>query len=105
MSGVSGHERLSFLGRRLPAAFAVRVLTVPPGRTRAYERADWQDAIVVVEHGQIELEHLDGSRGRFGLGAVLWLAGLPLRAIHNRWAEPALLVAVSRQRQEAEPGG
>jgi hypothetical protein len=28
---------------------------------------------------------------------VLWLVGQPLRALHNRGREPALLVAVSRR--------
>jgi hypothetical protein len=55
-------SRLSFLGRRLPPLFERRV----------------------VEHGQIELECLDGSRHCFGRGDVLWLDPLPLRALHNR---------------------
>jgi hypothetical protein len=91
-------ERLSFRGRRLAPAFDARAVTVAPGRERAFEQAEWRDAIVVVERGEIELESLGGSRWPFGRGDVLWLVGLPLRALHNRGREPAILVAVSRAR-------
>jgi hypothetical protein len=76
--------------------FEVRVVAVAPGRTRAYDEAEWTDALVIVEHGRIELEGLGGSRRTFERGAVLWLVGLPLRALHNHGHEPALMVAVTR---------
>lgn len=93
-----GGERLSLLGKRIPPGFQLRMIAVAPGRERAYVEADWQDAIVVVERGEIEIECLAGGRRRFGSGDVLWLVGLPLRAVHNRGREAALLVAVSRRR-------
>jgi hypothetical protein len=43
--------------------------------------------------GEIEL-----GGERFGCGSVLSLAGLPVRALHNRGAEPAELVSVRRRR-------
>lgn len=95
MEGTAG--RLSLLGRRLPCAFEVQTVALAPGHTRPYHEADWRDALVVVERGDIELECLGGSRTRFGRGAVLWLVGLPLRALHSRGSEPALLIAVSRR--------
>ena len=49
----------------------------------------------MVERGEIELECLAGNRLRCGAGAVLWLVGLPLRALHNRGSETAVLAAVS----------
>ena len=67
-----------------------------------YDDAEWRGALVVVEHGQIELECLDGSRHCFGRGDVLWLDPLPLRALHNRGHTSAVLVAVSRQPAKAE---
>jgi hypothetical protein len=86
-----------FLDRPLPAAFRLHVVAVAPGGRRRYEAAEWRDALVVVERGSIELEtDCDGTR-RFERGDVLWLAGLPVRALHNRGAVPAVLVAVSRQ--------
>src|SRR5688572_698175 len=87
---------LSFLGR-LPPAFERRVVVLAPGHTSVYDDAEWRGAIVVVEHGQIELECLDGSRHCFGCGAVLWLDRLPLRALHNCGQTSAVLVAVSRR--------
>ena len=53
---------LSFLGRRLPPRFARRVVVLAPEHTCIYDDAEWRGAIVVVEHGQVELECLDGSR-------------------------------------------
>jgi len=90
------HDRLTFLGRQLDPAFERRVIVVAPGDWRAYDDTEWQDALVVVERGEIELEMRTGSRRRFGSGDVLCLAGLPLRALHNRKQEDTLLVAVSR---------
>jgi quercetin dioxygenase-like cupin family protein len=87
----------SFLGRRLPPGFELRVVTIAPGCVRPYDDGEWRDALVVVEQGEIELESLGGTRRRLPHGAVLWLAGLPLRALHNPGAETALLAAVSRR--------
>jgi hypothetical protein len=53
---------------------------------------------VVVERGRIELEGLSGARRTFERGAALWLAGVPLRALHNHGREPAVMVAFTRQR-------
>ena len=85
-----GHER--------PApAFEWRAVAVAPGGSRAYDAAEWQDAMVVVERGAVDLECLHGTPCRFERGDVLWLAGLPLRALHNRGGEPAVLIAVARR--------
>ena len=78
--------------------FHRRVVSVPPGRARDYDEADWRDALVVVVRGEIELEARSGGRERFGRGAILSLAGLPLRALHNRGAVPAELLAIRRRR-------
>jgi hypothetical protein len=100
MDGHSGNERLSFLGKRFSPAFELRVLALPSGCERLYDGAQWRDAIAVVERGEIELEGSSGSRFRFGRGDVLWLTGLPLRALCNRGREPAVLVAVSRRGEQ-----
>jgi quercetin dioxygenase-like cupin family protein len=94
-------DRLSFLGRRLPASFEIRLVAVAPGCDRAFDRAEWQDALVVVERGEIELECERGTHRRFARGAVLCFARLPLRTLRNPGAEPALLAAVSRRPQPA----
>ena len=79
-----------------------------PGATRPYRDADWWDSLVVVEHGAMELECVRGGRRRFEAGAVMWLAGLPLVALHNPGPEPVLLAAVSRTSKgpmNQPPGG
>lgn len=93
---------LSLLGRRLPPAFERRVIVLVPEQIQAYDDAEWRGALVVVEHGQIELEGVDGSWHRFERGAILWLDRLPLRALHNRGPTPAVLVAVSRRAAQTE---
>ena len=97
MGDGSGGDRLSFLDRRVPWSFNVRVVGLEPGTLRAFDAAEWRDALVVVEHGAIELESLNGSFRRFDSGAVLWLSDLPLRAIHNRGTVAVLLLAVARR--------
>jgi hypothetical protein len=74
----------------------VRVVVVAPGRGRAYDAAEWRDALVLVERGRIELWGPAGGRLGFGAGEVLWLDGLTLERLHNPGREPAVLVAVSR---------
>jgi quercetin dioxygenase-like cupin family protein len=96
--GGTGEERISFLGAELPPGFELELVSVEPGATRPYRDADWWDSLVVVEHGQVELECVRGGRRRFVEGAVMWLAGLPLVALHNPGPEPVLLAAVSRKR-------
>jgi hypothetical protein len=96
------HGRLSLLGRRLGPGFRRRLIAIAPGHSRVYDQAEWRDAIVVVEHGEIDLECTEpecpaGGRHRFTHGDVLWLDGLPLRALRNSGREPAVLAAVSHR--------
>jgi quercetin dioxygenase-like cupin family protein len=95
---------LSFAGRRLSPRFERRAVVIAPGCVRAYHEAEWRDAIVVVECGRIELELVGRGRPYFERGDVLWLDGLPLRALHNRGSEPAVLVAVARRGSLPRPG-
>ena len=88
--------RWSFLGHRVPPSFDARRVVVDPGAARLYDEAEWLDAVVVVERGEIELECSLGGRRRFRAGDVLWLAGLSLRALHCSGSGPAVLLAVSR---------
>jgi hypothetical protein len=89
--------RLSFLGRPLPAAFELLVITLAPGRVRAFEPAEWRDGIVVVERGAVELQASGGDRARFGRGAVMSLAGLPPCELHNDGRDTAVLTVVRRR--------
>jgi hypothetical protein len=94
---MSDDARLSLFGRLLPPSFERRLVVVDPGRMREYDEREWGDALVIVECGEIELEAALGGRWRFGRGDILWLMGLPLRAIRNSGREPVILVAVSRK--------
>ena len=49
----------------------------------------------------MELECRAGIRRRFPAGAIMWLQGMNLHAIHNPGAAPTVLSAVSRRL----PGG
>ncbi|MET0147478.1 MAG: hypothetical protein ABW122_12815 [Ilumatobacteraceae bacterium] len=94
-----GEDRHLFLGRRVPPSFEWRSVTIDPGGRRAYDCAEWLDSIVAVEQGSVELEAVDGERHRFAPGALIWLDGIDLRAIHNRSVVPAVLVAIRRGRR------
>lgn len=96
---MSDEDRPAFLGRRVPEGFDVRRIVVAPGAERPYDEEEWEDSIVVVESGGIELECRCGKRRRFGRGDVLWLIGLPLRVLRNRGPVPTVLLAVSRLRE------
>ena len=85
------------VNRLTSMAFTRRTVSLPARSERAYDAAEWDDALVLVTMGVIELEGLSGRRWRFPAGATLWLTDLPLRAIHNPGDEIARLCAVSRR--------
>jgi glyoxylate utilization-related uncharacterized protein len=93
----------SFLGRRVPPCFVLRVVTVPVGSAVAYVEDEWRGAIVVVERGEVELEALDGERHRFGAGNLIWLDGVHLRVLRNAGEQPVRLKAISRPSGQREP--
>jgi len=93
----AGADRLSLLGRALPSAFELLVVTLAPGRERAYEPVEWRDAIVVVERGTVEVAGPRGDRARFRRGDTLCLIGIPLRALRNDGPELAVLSVVRRR--------
>jgi hypothetical protein len=90
-------ERLSFLGRGVPPAFEMRTVAIAPGESLAFVEAQWLDALVVLESGELEVECLQGGRRRFAPGAVMCLAGLDLRTLHSLGPEGVVLTAVSRR--------
>jgi len=76
--------------------FTVRVVAVGPGEEHLYDEEEWRDAIVFVQHGEIELRGVSGASSSFSRGDLIWLEGVPLRALHNPGTEPAVLLAVAR---------
>src|SRR3954454_7883029 len=83
--------------------FQRREFPFPPGSERMYDSSEWDDALVIVTAGVIELEGLSGRRWRFPCGAMLWLTDLPVRALHNPGEEDAELTAVSRPINSQSP--
>ncbi|HEX5622739.1 MAG TPA: hypothetical protein VFX51_30210 [Solirubrobacteraceae bacterium] len=79
-------------------SFERRTVTVEAGSERVYDPAEWFDALVVVEQGEVDLECDTGAFARFRQGDILWLAGLPVRTLRNPGPEAAVLVAISRVR-------
>ena len=84
--------------------FRARAVPVAPGSERAYVEAEWRGALVLVERGEVELQCVGGGSASFRRGDVLWFTGLPVRAVYNRGAETAVLVAVSRTDEFRAPG-
>jgi hypothetical protein len=77
--------------------FARRRVVLAPGARRPYDEAEWDDALVLVKRGEIDVECRTGGRMRFIAGDMLWFTGLPLHALANPGPEPAVLVAISRR--------
>jgi quercetin dioxygenase-like cupin family protein len=89
---------VAWLVRGLPARFAERTTEVAPGSVLAYDATSWQDAIVFVTAGEIELECSSGERRRFHQGDILCLAPIPVRLLRNVGTTPARLLAIWRRR-------
>lgn len=77
--------------------FRRRVVTIPPEATVPFVDAEWADAIVTVERGDVDLCCARGGRRRFTAGAILVLTGLGLRELHNAGVNDVVLVAFSRR--------
>jgi hypothetical protein len=86
------------------SGFERRMVRIPAGCDRAYDESEWEDELVIVVCGAVELVGLSGRRWPFGRGAILWLQGLPLRALHNAGEETAVLMTVSRPMNSRPPG-
>ncbi len=89
---------LAFLGDPLPRWVDRRAVIIGPGEVRRYEEAEWRDALVIVEQGEVVLEWTRAGRTTFRAGDVLWLVDVPVRRICNDGDDDAVLVAISRRR-------
>jgi quercetin dioxygenase-like cupin family protein len=92
-------QELSLLGTRLPPHLRLRTVVLPAGDSVAFQRADWVDALVVVELGELEVERGDGTHVTFRTGAILVLDLPDPRWLRNRGAGPLVLSVVSRRRR------
>jgi|ERR687891_217091 hypothetical protein len=80
----------------LPPTFDRLRITLAPGAARITEAAEWNDCLVLVEHGTVEVECEDDVRRSFTAGDMLALECLPVRALRNHGPEEARLLAVRR---------
>ncbi len=69
---------------------------IDPGGAADYAAADWADALVIVERGELEVECRSGQRARFAAGAILTFAGLPVRRLRNPGSAPLVLSLAAR---------
>ncbi len=88
----------SLLGRDVPAGLERRVVVLRAGATLHDGEGEWRRALVVLEHGEIELEAAGGRRLRLHEGAVLCLARLGPVAVRCVGPAPAVLAALGRRR-------
>ena len=107
-------DRPAFLGRRVPDAFGVRRITIPPGAERRSADDEWRGAIVILERGAIDVLDPRGDRRRFAPGDMLCLEWVHCERIVNVGEIVAELVAIDRPPQNPaaprpdshlEPGG
>ena len=77
--------------------FVRRQVVLGPGDRRPYDQKEWDDALVIVKRGEVDLECRNGGRMRFIAGDMLWLTGLPLRSLRNPGPGPVVLVAIARR--------
>ena len=76
--------------------FARRIVQLEPGGQLDYREPLWQDAIVVVLAGGLDIECASGECHCFRSGDILTLAHLPVRRAHNSGAGPTRLLAIWR---------
>jgi hypothetical protein len=83
--------------------FQRRVVRLNAGCSRPYDASEWEDALVIVSAGALELEGRTGRRWRFPRGAILWLTDLPVVAIHNPGDVALIITAVARRDEFQKP--
>ena len=96
---------IAFLGSPLPRWVNRTAVTIEPGGTRPYAEAEWLDALVIVEQGEVVLECTRSGFTTFRAGDVLWLVDVPIRRMHNHGNEPAVIVAISRNGRRGRSAG
>jgi hypothetical protein len=94
---VDGSAGDAFFRGPLPDGFSRRVFRVAPRLELCLEPGRLlDDAIVVVEEGELELECKAGARRRFGPGSMIPIARLSIAQLRSVGHGPLRLVAVSR---------
>jgi hypothetical protein len=90
-------ELASLVTRRdLPSMFQRWELVLAPGSEHPTEADPWADALVLIQHGRLEVDCRAGGTRTFGAGDLLALDRLGLRVLRNPGHVPVRLVAVRR---------
>ena len=76
--------------------FSRKLVELAPGRELRLDPASWQDAIVFVRAGEIELECVSGERRRFARASIVCFTPV-VRLLRNSGDEPVRLIAISRR--------
>jgi hypothetical protein len=84
---------VSLLGAPLPATVQRVVHLLPPGRSMTCDGDDWQQALAVVEAGEIEIQTASGARLRLGVGASFCVPTHAM-SVSNSGDVPAMLATV-----------
>jgi hypothetical protein len=79
------------------SAFARRLIELEPGAVLDHEETLWQDAILFLVAGELNVECSSGENHCFRAGDILTLARLPIRRAHNSGAAPTRLLAIRRR--------
>ncbi|MEV4054561.1 hypothetical protein AB0J55_25475 [Amycolatopsis sp. NPDC049688] len=83
-------------GEPPPRAFDRQEVIVPADR-RQDIAPGWQDGLIMVRRGTLEVLTADGGHARFGPGSVLAFSKALVPSIRGGDGEPAVLVVVSRR--------
>jgi quercetin dioxygenase-like cupin family protein len=78
-------------------AFVSRTVDLEPGAALDHHEALWQDALVIVIAGELDVECATGERHCFRAGDILTLARLPIGRAHASGVAPTRLLAVWRR--------
>jgi glyoxylate utilization-related uncharacterized protein len=76
--------------------FTRRIVELPALGVLDDDAVDWEDAIVFVTAGEIEIDCQSGARATFREGDILCFAALLGATVRNSGSEPARLLAVWR---------
>jgi quercetin dioxygenase-like cupin family protein len=84
------------LARAAPPSIGRRVVELASGAELAFDPANWQDAIVFVLAGEVDVQCPGGASHRFGAGDIVCFTRLPVRTLSNPGPVPARLLAMWR---------
>ena len=80
----------------LAVAFERWRMVIAAGTERPTSPDDWADALVIVEHGAIEVVCRDGARRTYGPGSLLCLSWVTVECLRSPGPSDTVIAAVRR---------